>query len=141
LRLADGPRQTGRCVIYRSILFLLCVGLLASVTLVSADAAPAATKQTMRGEAVYYADRYRGRTMACGGRYYPNRMVAAHRTLPCGTRLRVRSRVTGRQVVVKVLDRGPFGDGGTILDLSRRAARRLGYIAAGRAPVRATILN
>jgi rare lipoprotein A len=49
--------------------------------------------------------------------------------------------VTGEQVIVKVMDRGPFGDNSTILDLSRRAARRLGYIAAGRAPVRATILN
>lgn len=142
MRLADESlRQTGRCVIFRSILFVLCFCLLASVALGSAGASPSGKKQTLRGDAVYYADRYRGRTMACGGRYYPNRMVAAHRTLPCGTRLRVRSRMTGRKVVVKVMDRGPFSDSGTILDLSRRAARRLGYISAGRAPVRATILN
>jgi rare lipoprotein A len=120
---------------------VLCLSLLASVALGSAGAATSAKKQTLRGDAVYYADRYLGQTMACGGRYYPNRMVAAHRTLPCGTRLRVRSRVTGRKVVVRVLDRGPFGDSGTILDLSRRAARRLGYISAGRAPVGATILD
>jgi rare lipoprotein A len=112
-----------------------------SVALSSEEVATAGKEESLKGEAVYYADRYRGQTMACGGRYYPERMVAAHRTLACGTRLRVRSQVTGQQVVVKVMDRGPFGDSGTILDLSRRAARKLGYVTAGRAAVRATILN
>jgi rare lipoprotein A len=120
---------------------VLLLSLLVSAALTSASATTEGKEQSLNGEAVYYANRYRGRTMACGGRYYPKRMVAAHRTLPCGTRLRVRSRVTGEQVIVKVMDRGPFGDNSTILDLSRRAARRLGYLAAGRAPVRATILN
>lgn len=106
-------------------------------------ASPAAARKgpkVLWGEAVYYANRYEGQTMACGGRYRARKMVAAHRTLPCGTRLRVRSRATGKEVIVTVKDRGPFGDPGTILDLSRRAAGLLGYIRAGRAPVRAQII-
>ena len=103
---------------------------------------PAVAKpRVLKGEAVYYANRYRGHKMACGGRYQPRKMIAAHRTLPCGTRLRVRNRANGRVVVVTVKDRGPFSDRKTILDLSRRAARKLRYLRAGRARVRARILS
>ncbi|MDQ3985779.1 MAG: septal ring lytic transglycosylase RlpA family protein [Actinomycetota bacterium] len=95
--------------------------------------------RVIRGEAVYYANSYAGQTMACGGRYQPWKMVAAHRTLPCGTRLRVKNRSNGREVIVRVKDRGPYGE--AILDLSRRAARKLRYIRQGRTPVRAAILH
>ena len=93
------------------------------------------------GEAVYYSNYYAGRTMACGGTYQPYKMVAAHRTLPCGTRLKVKNRSNGKIVKVTVKDRGPFGDPNRILDLSRRAARKLGYLSAGRARVRAVVLH
>ena len=98
------------------------------------------TRKVLRGHAVYYAHRHKGRRMACGGRYHPNKMVAAHRSLACGTRLRVRTR-RGEEVVVSVTDRGPFGNARTILDLPRRAARRLGYIDSGRVWVRAEVLG
>jgi rare lipoprotein A len=105
----------------------------------SVSPAKSKTRKVLRGHAVYYAHRYKGRRMACGGRYHPNKMVAAHRSLACGTRLSVR---TGRgEEVVGVRDRGPFGNAWTILDLSRRAARRLGYIDTGRAWVRAEVVG
>jgi rare lipoprotein A len=106
----------------------------------SVSPAKTETRKVLRGHAVYYANRYKGRRMACGGRYHPNNMVAAHRSLACGTRLSVRTR-RGEEVVVRVTDRGPFGNARTILDLSRRAARRLGYTDTGRVWVRAEVLG
>ena len=97
--------------------------------------------RSFEGEAAYYSNYYEGRTMACGGTYQSWKMVAAHRTLPCGTRLRVKNKANGEVVRVTVRDRGPYGDEDRVLDLSRRAARKLGYINAGIARVRAVILH
>ena len=91
-----------------------------------------------RGKALYYSDEYAGQSMACGRIYQPWKMVAAHRTLPCGTRLRVRNVANDRVVTVTVRDRGPYTDG-FVLDVSRRAARRLGFLRAGSATIRARI--
>lgn len=64
--------------------------------------------------------------IACGrGRYDPNGMTVAHRTLPCGTRLKVTHLRTGKSVTVTVNDRGPFVRGRD-LDLSRGAAQAIG---------------
>ena len=67
-----------------------------------------------------------------------SQLTAAHRTLPFGTRVKVENLANGRTVVVRVNDRGPFG-GGRVIDLSRAAAERLGYIKAGVARVRVTV--
>lgn len=93
------------------------------------------------GKAVYYSDAYAGETMACGGKYQPWKMVAAHRRLPCGTELRVRNRANGRVVKVTVRDRGPYGDKERKLDLSRRAARKLRFIKKGVTRIRAVRLH
>lgn len=93
-----------------------------------------------RGKALYYSNEYAGQAMACGPDYQPWKMVAAHRTLPCGTKLRVRNRANGRVVRVTVRDRGPYTDG-FVLDVSRRAARKLGFVTAGSARIRARILH
>jgi len=98
-----------------------------------------AQRRAFRGEASYYAKKLDGNAMACGGRYRPRKMIAAHRTLPCGTRLKVRNRANGRVVYVTVKDRGPFGASKRILDLSRRAARRLHFINQGLTKVRAVV--
>jgi rare lipoprotein A len=95
--------------------------------------------RVMKGKAVYYSNQFKGDTMACGGAYRPGKMVAAHRRLACGTQLRVRNRATGKVVTVTVRDRGPYGDKHTKLDVSRRAARRLGFWRHGSARVRMTI--
>jgi rare lipoprotein A len=124
--------------VHRTIVVVLCL-LLALVTLLSATVV--AGRRVFKGQAVYYADRYEGQTMACGGRYRRRKMIAAHRKLPCGTKLEVTNRSNGRTVIVKVKDRGPYGDANTILDLSRRAAKKLRYVGAGRARVRAVIVH
>lgn len=79
-----------------------------------------------RGLASIYADDLSGHRTADGERYRPSELTAAHRTLPFGTRVLVRAMATGRSVVVRINDRGPFRRG-RIIDLSAAAARRLGF--------------
>ena len=67
-------------------------------------------------------------------------MVAAHRRLPCGTKLRVKNLANGEVVTVTVQDRGPH-DKDFVLDLSRRAARKLDFLSKGSARVRAKVLD
>ena len=93
--------------------------------------------RVVKGKAHYYSDELSGNGMACGGTYRPHKMVAAHRKLPCGTKLRVENRANGKIVTVTVKDRGPYGE--AVLDLSKRAARKLGYLRQGSALVRAVV--
>jgi len=87
------------------------------------------------GVASYYGAEFAGRATACGERYDPGALTAAHRSLPFGTRLRVTNLDNGRSVVVRVNDRGPARSD-RILDVSYRAAERLGFESAGLAHVR-----
>ncbi len=68
-------------------------------------------------------------------------MAAAHRTLPFGTKVRVTADRTGRSVVVRINDRGPFGNKTRIIDLTEAAAKKLGIIDAGHAAVTIEILE
>ena len=72
-------------------------------------------------------------------------MVAAHRRYPFGTILRVTNLDNDREVRVRVIDRGPFGAPRAgverVIDLSRRAADRLGFVDAGSAPVRVEVVE
>lgn len=93
------------------------------------------TKQTVRsmtqsGAASYYGRQFHGRKTASGERFDMNAMTAAHRTLPLSCYIRVTNQSTGKSVVVKVNDRGPF-HGKRILDLSYAAAQQLGITQAG----------
>lgn len=116
--------------------------LVSTAVVAAALGAPAvAHDRVWKGEAIYYSDAFAGETMACGGKYRPRKMVAAHRKLPCGTTIRVKNRANGRVVRLTVKDRGPYGDKGTIVDVSRRAARKLRFFDEGRAKVRLTVVH
>lgn len=93
------------------------------------------------GVASYYANSLAGRKTANGERYDPKKMTAAHRGLPFGTIVEVRAKKSGRKVVVKINDRGPFGKRTRIIDLSRAAAEELGMIRAGVIDVELRILS
>ncbi len=86
------------------------------------------------GEASWYGRPYHGRLTASGERYNMRRVSAAHPTLPFGTRVRVTNLETGRSVIVRINDRGPFKKG-RIIDLSYGAAKRLGIVEQGIATV------
>jgi rare lipoprotein A len=96
--------------------------------------------QSQKGMASYYHDSLHGRKTASGQRYNKNRLSAAHRTLPLGTKLRVTDTRTGRSIVVKVNDRGPFARG-RIIDLSREAAQELGMVKNGVAKVELKVVS
>jgi rare lipoprotein A len=87
------------------------------------------------GSASYIAESLAGRRTASGARFDPTERVAAHRTLPFGTKLRVTNLDNGRSTVVTVVDRGPYRKS-RILDVSPRAARELGFYTKGLARVR-----
>ncbi len=72
--------------------------------------------------------------MANGERFNPGGNSAAHRSLPLGTKVRVTNKANGKSVVVRINDRGPFKRG-RVIDLSRRAAEKLGLLKEGVAHV------
>jgi rare lipoprotein A len=90
------------------------------------------------GIASYYGREHDGRRTASGEVFDMNGMTAAHRTLPFGTRVRVTNLANGREVTVRINDRGPFRRG-RILDLSYGAARKLGIVGRGVAKVRVAV--
>ena len=92
------------------------------------------------GMASYYADEFNGRKTSNGETYDMNQFTAAHRTLPFNTKLRVTNEQSGKSVVVRINDRGPFKDD-RIIDLSLAAAKALELIGSGTAPVRLEVLQ
>jgi rare lipoprotein A (peptidoglycan hydrolase) len=94
--------------------------------------------RVQHGIASYY---WKPQRIACSRtrRYNPNLMVAAHKTLKCGTVVRVTNKRNGRSVVVKIDDRGPYIRG-RIVDLSVAAATKLGMRKSGVAPVLLEVL-
>ena len=117
---------------------LTAIAALGAALLAAAPDAKAGPAQSDRffqsGVASYYGGSFHGRRTSSGEVFDQRQLTAAHRTLPMGTLLLVTSNDTGRQVVVKVNDRGPFVRG-RILDLSRGAAQQLGSVGRGVAHV------
>ncbi len=94
---------------------------------------PRTARSSVRsGLASYY---WRGQRVASGGRFNPNAMTAAHKTLPFGTKVRVTNKRNGQSVVVTINDRGPFIRG-RVIDLSRGAAQVINMTGAGVVPVK-----
>lgn len=83
-----------------------------------------------RGGASWYGLQFHGRRTASGERFNLNAYTAAHRRLPFGTKVCVHSLVTGKEVLVRINDRGPHTPG-RIIDLSRAAAQALGLLGEG----------
>jgi rare lipoprotein A len=99
---------------------------------------------TQKGDATFYASRFHGAQTASGLKLDNRKLLAAHRSYPFGTVARVTNLKNGRSVTVVVVDRGPYGKNrrqGTIIDLSRSAAEKLGMIRDGQVPVRVQVLK
>ena len=106
--------------------FIKCYCAILMITL---ECLPAAAGESTTGLASFYA----GLPSTAGN------LTAAHRHLPFGTRVRVTRIDTGKNVVVRINDRGPFV-GGRIIDLSQSAAERLGMKGAGVARVKVEVV-
>ncbi len=138
--------------------FLLCVALALAIFLLACGkkktrvaapapppraripAAPPPIGSTERGIASWYGKPYDGRPAADGEIYDMEQMVAAHRTLPFQTMVRVRNLTNGKTVDVRIIDRGPFV-ANRIIDLSHAAARAIDLIGPGVANVELTIIS
>lgn len=87
------------------------------------------------GKASWYGSQFHGRKTASGERYNMHAMTAAHKTLPIPSYARVTNLANGKSVVVRINDRGPF-HGSRVMDVSKAAASKLGFINTGTAKVR-----
>ena len=92
---------------------------------------------SVRGRASYYHDMFHGHRTASGTPYHKDSRTCAHLRYPFGTMLKVRNLSNGKEVIVKVTDRGPYSR--HILDLSKAAARQLDIIRHGHAEVEITV--
>jgi rare lipoprotein A len=102
---------------------------------------PQPKSSELEGLASYYAEPYHGRKTASGEIFDTYQgMTAAHRTLPFNTMVRVTNKANGREVDVRINDRGPFIDG-RVIDLSLRAAREIDLVRPGVAPVKLKVLK
>jgi len=94
----------------------------------------------MYGIASWYGDEFAGKKTSSGEIFDPNKYTAAHKTLPFGTLIEVENLDNGNKVNLIINDRGPFVDN-RIIDVSKRAAKDLGFLSKGTAYVRITILK
>lgn len=106
----------------------------------SAAATAVSVGDTETGVAAYYSNVFQGRRTASGERYDKNALTAAHKTLPFGARVRVTNLQNEKSVELKINDRGPYSKK-RIIDVSRRAAKDLGFIREGLTKVRLEIIE
>lgn len=107
---------------------------------ITANSAFANDMDAQEGVASYYSDRFQGALTASGEAFDQQALTAAHPSLPFGSKVLVTRPDTGQEVEVLINDRGPFVQG-RIIDLSKQAARKLGMLRRGTAPVMVTLLD
>lgn len=96
---------------------------------------PCSAQKKQHGKASFYSKKSTGARTASGQRLHHDSLTCAHRYYPFGTKLKVTNLSNSKSVIVKVIDRGPFGRG-RIIDLSWAAAKAIGMIAQGVASVK-----
>ena len=96
-------------------------------------------KHNLSGTASWYGPGFHGKKTASGEIYDQNKLTAAHKTLPLGSKARVTNLDNGNAVEVEINDRGPFVQG-RVIDLSRAAAGALGIVKSGNAPVQVELI-
>lgn len=96
--------------------------------------------QIQTGKASFYADKFEGNPTSSGEKYRHNKFTAAHKTLPFGTKVRITNLANNEFVEVTINDRGPYVDN-RIIDLSKSAAEKLGFINLGLADVKLEVID
>ena len=95
---------------------------------------PNGNSVVIEGEASYYGEQFHGKKTANGEIFDMNKMTAASKELPLGSKATVTNEETGKSVDVKINDRGPYAED-RVLDVSKGAAKKLDMIDEGTAPV------
>jgi rare lipoprotein A len=96
--------------------------------------------QIQTGKASFYADKFEGSPTASGQKYKHSKLTAAHKSLPFGTKVKVTNLANEHTVEVVINDRGPYVDN-RVIDLSKSAAERLGFVNQGLADVKIEIVD
>ena len=96
--------------------------------------------QVQTGKASFYADKFEGSPTASGEKYKHGTLTAAHKSLPFGTRVKVTNLANNEEVEVVINDRGPYVEN-RVIDLSKSAAEKLGFVNQGLAEVRIEVLD
>lgn len=96
--------------------------------------------RTFHGKASWYGKRFSGRKTASGDRFHPGQLSAAHRTLPLGTKVRVTNLENHKSAVLEINDR-PARHARSVIDVSKGAARKLGFVGDGLTDVRVDVLS
>ena len=96
--------------------------------------------QVQTGKASFYADKFEGTPTASGEKYRHNKLTAAHKTLPFGTRVRITNLGNNQSVEVIINDRGPYVEN-RIVDLSKSAAEKLGFVNQGLAEIKLEVID
>jgi rare lipoprotein A len=120
------------------------VWLLVSASITALASAQKHSRSVETGFATFYSRSFEGQKTASGRRFDGDALVAAHRTLPFGTVVRVTNLENGRKVTVQIIDRGPYGENwreGTVIDLSPAAAKQLGMLKDGQVRARVTVVR
>lgn len=122
-----------------SVVILLCLLLIGCIKKLQK---PPEIKKgyTEKGIASWYGDEFKGKPTASGEIFNPDKMTAAHKTLPFGTIVSVTNLDNGKTAQLKINDRGPFVKG-RIIDCSKKGAKELGYYSAGTAKVRIEVVK
>ena len=134
--LARPCTTTRECIVEQRKVTLLIASLFAlgagaaTPSLVQAEPDNRSGRAVQSGRASWYGPGFHGRKTASGETFNANALTAAHRTLPFGTRVRVMNKSTGRSVVVRINDRGPYAHG-RVIDLSRASAQAIGISGIG----------
>ena len=124
-------QQTRECIVdQRKVTLTLASLFIAGSSLFSATIAQAEPNETsgrviQSGRASWYGPGFHGRRTASGETFNTNALTAAHRTLPFGTKVRVVNKNTGKSVIVRINDRGPYAHG-RVIDLSKASAQAIG---------------
>jgi len=126
----------------RMTVFVALVLLGASLPLGAAktQAETAASSHVEKGLAGFYGSRLQGHKTACGGTYVASELTTAHKTLPCGTKVRITNAKNGKSVEATVNDRGPISKK-RIVDVSRAVAERLDFVKQGTATVEVEVVK
>jgi rare lipoprotein A len=122
----------------------LFAAVIVAVLAAGRAAASADSPALQFGLASWYGPGFHGEETASGEIFDQREMVAAHRTLPLGCVIRVTNLENGRRLTLRVIDRGPYGRNvlkGTVVDVSRGAARRLGFIKQGLVRVQIEVVS
>ncbi|WAJ71585.1 septal ring lytic transglycosylase RlpA family protein [Catenovulum adriaticum] len=114
----------------KPVLIFVYFGMLAACSTVPMQSKSDAVGYTESGGASYYAAKYHGRQTASGETFNQNHLMAAHKILPFGSRVKVTNLANNQSVTVKINDRGPFVSG-RVIDLSRAAFSKIANLNQG----------